>query len=140
MIKSILMGMISPITDKVFGVVEKYLDKQITKEEIRGKVAEAVLQSVDGMSEAQAKVLIAEAQGQSWLQRNWRPLSATSFAFTLVYYALIGPQLYAWVGLPVGNPGDLILEWMFTLTMTFGSVYAGGRTVEKVVDNIVKNR
>lgn len=120
------------IVKEVSSVAKEYINKEINIEEFESKVAERVADTLGNLGEAQADLLKTEATGHSWLQRNWRPVAASSFSFTLVYYALIAPQLNAWWGLPVGNPGDVLLGWMFTLTGGFGSVYSAGRTLEKI--------
>ena len=92
------------------------------------------------LAEHQASVIIAEANGQSWLQRNWRPMLMLAFGAVVLYnYAL----------------RDLLL-WLFTMLQSFGvkhvplpptldlpgglwsllqigvGGYIGGRTIEKV--------
>jgi hypothetical protein len=66
----------------------------------------------------------------------WRPLTALMMAFGIFWYLLIGPQLNAWFGLPIGVPGDIILSWAKDIVIVFGSVYAGGRSLEKIVSMI----
>ena len=54
-------------------VKEKMLDLEGQRMELEGKLIQA-----------QSAVIIAEAQSQSWLARNWRPLVMTTFAAEIV--------------------------------------------------------
>ncbi len=77
--------------------------------------------------EAQRDVIVAEAKGESWIQRSWRPVAM------LVLLGLI-----VWTVIPA-SIFDLELQWdaipdkaWGLLTIGIGG-YIGARTVEKVV-------
>lgn len=45
---------------------------------------------------AQAKIIIAEAQGKSWIQRNWRPLLMVTIVTIIANNYLLAPYLSIW--------------------------------------------
>jgi hypothetical protein len=124
---------VTPIVNAVADVWKTSIQRDISEAEMKSEVAKAVGDAVSGIPEAQAKILQAEATGHSTIQRIWRPLTALMMAFGIFWYLLVGPQLHAWFGLPIGVPGDIILTWAKDIVIVFGSVYAGGRSLEKIV-------
>jgi hypothetical protein len=73
--------------------------------------------------DSQGKVVEAEAKGQSWMQRNWRPITMLTFLVLVVCdsFGLLKFRLSneAWTLLQIGLGGYVI-----------------GRTGEKIVDKI----
>lgn len=95
--------------------------------EFQSQLVEADLE----IAKAQRDVIVAEAQGASWLQRNWRPIMMLFFA------TLIG--IIVWTGGFIhGHQLDheVIMEILSTIKLGLCG-YVAGRTVEKVAPNIV---
>ena len=136
MIATLVRVLTGPVVDRVFDVWKANADRKLSEQELRAKVATAVAEAVSQIPDSQAKVLIAEAQGASWLQRSWRPLTGALLGFTVFFWAVLVPIGVDWIGLPPIRIGDLLLEWVFTALLGFGSVYAGGRTLEKIADKV----
>lgn len=71
------------------------------------------------ISEEQAKVIISEIKGGSWLQRNWRPMSMIVFLVLICFdaFEILPSRLpsYAWDLFTIGFTG-----------------YVGARTVDKL--------
>lgn len=77
------------------------------------------------LAQVQAKtaIIIAEAKSESWVTRNWRPVTMLSFV------ALIGAY---WLGLtPDTVPEEAVLQ-MFSLVKIGLGGYVIGRSAEKV--------
>jgi len=53
---------------------EKVLEVKTVLAKIQTDVIDKVLDYESKIADAQSKIIIAEAQGQSFLQRNWRPI------------------------------------------------------------------
>jgi hypothetical protein len=72
---------------------------------------------------SKTKIIEAEAVGQSWLQRNWRPITMLTFLVLVVFdsFGILAFRLSdeAWTLLQLGLGG-----------------YVVGRSAEKVVTNI----
>ena len=81
------------------------------------------------IAEAQSAVLSAEAKGESWLQRNWRPLSMVVFVTLLVC---------TWFGLFSSRIGpDLQMELINLVKLGMGG-YILGRSAEKIAGSLGK--
>ena len=68
-------------------------------------------------------VVTAEAKGESWLQRNWRPITALTFVWLVVsyFYGFVAQNL---------NPAT-IMELFALVKICLGG-YTVGRTGEKI--------
>jgi len=134
MIAALANILTGPIVNSLTKVWTAKTSKEVTEQELRADVARAVTAAIAEVPEAQARVLIAEAQGHSWLQRSWRPMTGALLGVTVFFWAVLVPVCVDWLGFPAIRIGDLLLEWVFTALLAFGSVYAGGRTLEKMAD------
>lgn len=77
-----------------------------------------------GMSNVQA-----EAKGDSWLQRNWRPITALTFVVLVVAY---------WFGFTAPNLPAASVQELFELVKLCLGGYTLGRTAEKLGPSIVQ--
>ena len=125
-----------PIANSVTDVIKTKINRDMSDTEMRAEVAKAVAGALETIPDAQASVLIAEAQGHGWLQRSWRPLTGAMLGFVIIFWALIVPIAVDWLGFPPIRIGDKLLEWVMTALISFGTVYAGGRTLEKIADRV----
>lgn len=74
--------------------------------------------------EAQQTIIVSEAQGGSWLQRNWRPLTMLTFVSLVVAH---------WLGFTATNlTPEERLKVMDIIQLGLGG-YVIGRSVEKSV-------
>lgn len=85
--------------------------------------------------EAQAKVIIAEAQGQSWLQRNWRPILMLTIVFIVANNYVIAPyiSLFGYKSLALELP-----ETMWDLMNIGVGGYIVGRSGEKIATAVAE--
>lgn len=125
-----------PATSLV-GAVGGVIDDLVTSDEERLAVKQqlvrlehefqrAVMDADVEFAREQSKVLQAEITGQSWLQRNWRPIVMLSFATIVVYTYFVGPMF----GLPYIHPMPELF-WSL-LTVGIGG-YVFGRSAEKII-------
>lgn len=127
------MSFITKITG-MFDPIASMVDELHTSEEERLAIKQKLFEGQSALAsqalvyearliEAQAKVVTAEAQGASWLQRNWRPITMLTFlvlvvADTFGYTAFrLAPE--AWTLLQIGLGG-----------------YVVGRSAEKIVPKV----
>ena len=117
-IRSAITGEISP--DKKAEVQGKLIELDLILEQLGVK-----------MAEIQSQVIIAEAQGQSWLQRNWRPLlmllAMSIVANNYIIYPYI--KLLFDAGVMLELPDHL---WQL-LKIGVGG-YVVGRSAEKITE------
>jgi hypothetical protein len=79
--------------------------------------------------QAKTAIILAETKSESWITRNWRPVTMLAF---------VGATLGYWFGLtPAALPEAAVLS-MFGLVKIGLGGYVVGRSAEKVVPGIVK--
>lgn len=115
---------LSVITGPLFSVI----DKAVTdKDEAARLKHESQTQLIDAENSA-LKVILAEAAGESWLQRNWRPILMLTIVAIVANNYLIAPYLSAMFGVGLTLP---LPEALWNL-MTLGvGGYIAGQTAER---------
>jgi hypothetical protein len=122
-----------PLVGKVVDLVKGYQDKKLSEAALRAEVEKAILSTFADVAKTQGSVIEAEARGEGWLQRNWRPIVAVCFAFIVVFYGLITPIAVGWFGAPPVRVGDQLLGWIMDAVVICLGGYIGGRSLEKIV-------
>ena len=140
------MGWLSDIfssgVDKVVDSVGKALDNLFTSDEERLRLKNALKSAMDEFKlkaqelinqqmQMQSKNIRAEANGESYLQRNWRPLTMLTFVFIIANTYIISPYLSMLFSVKL-NPPDLTPEMWELLKLGIGG-YVIGRSLEKSV-------
>ena len=136
-----LAGLFKPVADIVDELHTSKEEKGQIEVALTGALTEAGVKILDyetKLAQAQSAIIIAEAQGQSWLQRNWRPVTMLTFVSVIAWNYIAAP-LVAWAFgaiLPVLElPGAL---WT-TIQIGIGG-YIGGRSLEKITDTIMTRK
>lgn len=127
-----------PLVGKLVDLFASYQKRKATEAEFRAEVEKAILDTFDDVARSQADIIKAEMEGEGWLQRNWRPLVAVSFAFIILFYGLITPIMVGWFGFPPARVGDDLLKWIMDAVVICLGGYIGGRSLEKIVKMIVR--
>ena len=117
-----IMGPIAKIIGKA--VPDKDLAVQLTAQIQMGLLALS-MEEIKGAT----KIIVAEAQGVSWMQRNWRPLTMLTFVFIIANNYIIVPYAVAF-GLEV--PMLEIPAGMWGLLTVGIGGYVAGRSYEKI--------
>ena len=137
LLTKLLAGPLVKVTLDIFErAQEAKMDRAAIEAELRKAIAARIAEVAATELEARRDVLIAELRGESWLQRNWRPLVAITFAAVIVFYGLILPIAVDWFGLPPVRIGDTLLGWIMTSVNIAIGGYIGGRTLEKITRTI----
>ena len=128
---SVLNGMndlFRPLTSLVDSLASNDEEKfKINKEmaKIQADISLKILDVEKQVLQAQSQIVQGEVAGQSWLQRNWRPITMLTFLVLVVLdsFGLLAFRLAdeAWTLLQIGLGGYVI-----------------GRSVEKVLPSIMK--
>lgn len=105
-------------------IPDKDLARRLTHE-----IESMVLNIQAALVQAKASIIIAEAQGESWIQRSWRPLTMLTFVFIIANNYIIVPYAVAF-GLNV--PMLEIPPGMWGLLTVGIGGYIGGRSFEKI--------
>ena len=129
-ILELISGIFKPFADLVDNVHTSTEEKLLLKnelakinQELTGKILELEGKLVD----AQSKVLTAETQGDSWLQKNWRPMTMVTFLVLVVS---------TWLGFSApGLTEAMNLRLLDIVEIGLGG-YVIGRSVEKVATSM----
>jgi len=125
---------LSELASSVINTISSYVkDKQEQKKlliQFQHQYAQTIAELQKSLLEDQSKIIIAEATGHSWLQRNWRPITMLVFVFIIANNYVLAPYAHAFgVNLPVLQMPDKV--WEIIQYGLFG--YIGARSVEKGV-------
>lgn len=140
----LLSGGIGGLLDGVKGIIGMFHTDPALQLSATQKLAELETSFREKQLEAeslyvtqQANVVIAEAKSDSWIARNWRPITMLTFVSIIVWNYIIIGTIGAFVPTihPVSVPPDM---WNL-LKLGIGG-YIGARTVEKVVDKVVATK
>lgn len=122
----VLTGAVEPITKLVDDLHTSEEERLQIKSQLFAMQSQLSSQMMDyekAQLRAKSQLMLAEAQGASWLQRNWRPITMLTFlalvvldAFGLLAFRLASE---AWTLLQLGLGG-----------------YVVGRSVEKIVPKV----
>ena len=131
--------MIPALIPAIAGLVGKVIDKAVPDQaeaaRLRGEML--TMLHTEGMAEleAQSKIILAEAQGASWLQRNWRPVLMLTVVAIIANNYLLAPYVNALFG-PNSVPVLDLPERLWDL-MTLGvGGYVVGRSAEKIAGTL----
>lgn len=122
----------------IFKPAAKLIDDLHTSEEERLEIKRVLFSAQAELSakameyekailEAKASIIMAEAQGDSWLQRNWRPLMMVWFGVLLGMY---------WFGFTPENMSEETIDNLFGLLQLGIGGYIVGRSAEKIVPKV----
>lgn len=126
---------IGTILEKILGIVDKAVPDKDLAEKLRNEMQAAVLQGdyslLEKELEVRAKALVSEIQGESWLQRNWRPI----LMLTIVAIVANNYILYPYLSLFTSKAVVLALPDALWNLMQIGvGGYIVGRTGEKMIE------
>ena len=126
-----LIGSIAgPLLQGLFGVIDQTVEDKDEAARIKAKLQTLVLEGQMKEIETAAAINVAEAQGDSWLQRNWRPMLMCLFGLIIANNYVIAPYM-ALLDLP-----SIVLETppeLWALIKLGVGGYVVGRSVEKGV-------
>jgi hypothetical protein len=126
--------MITALIPAIGALIGKVVDRAIPDrdkaEELKAQMTLALIQEGNAELQGAVSIIQAEAQGESWMQRNWRPILMLTIVAIVANNYLVAPYLAA-MGLEA--PTLELPERLWDL-MTLGvGGYIGGRSIEKAV-------
>lgn len=130
MISRLIERIIGPVT----GLISEYIEDKDKAAELEARIRLALLSHESGLVEASRDVVVAEAQSESWLARNWRPLTMLSFVAILVNNYILVPWMLA-LGIDTVAVLEMPAEFFTLLTVGVGG-YVVGRSLEKTGSSI----
>lgn len=139
---SFITDIFSSGASKVIDSVSKGLDSLFTSDEERLKAKNVLQQAmnefnitaqeqVNQQMKMQVDVIKAEANGESFLQRNWRPITMLTFVFIIANTYIVAPYLSLLFSKELITP-ELTPDMWGLLKLGLGG-YVLGRSTEKIV-------
>lgn len=122
---NLIGALAAPVINGLFNAVDQAVEDKDEAARIKARLQEMVLTGQMREIEEAAEVIRAEATGESWLQRNWRPL-------LMCLFGIIVANNYIIVPLFGGPKADIPPDMWDLLKLGIGG-YVVGRSVEKGV-------
>ena len=113
------LNLIAPILGKV---IDRVIPDKAAQQKAQTELNKALVTHSADIEKAAASVVVAEAKGEGWLQRNWRPLTMISFLGLLFMY---------WFGIHPENLSDEVIMKLFDLLQIGIGGYIISRGAEK---------
>ena len=113
------LNFLAPVLGKV---LDRVIPDKAAKEKAQMELNKALVTHSADIEKAAASVVVAEAKGEGWLQRNWRPLTMISFLVLLFMY---------WFGIHPENLSDQVIMKLFDLLQIGIGGYIISRGAEK---------
>ncbi len=132
---------IGGLLDRLFGVIDKAVpDKDQAarlKADLQAQAMQLDYSEVENEINNRVKVIVAEAQGESWLQRNWRPLLMLTFTYIIAHNYILAPVVKMF--LPQMVSLEIPPDMWDLLKLGIGG-YIVGRSGEKIVRGLKAGR
>ena len=125
---------IGNLLNSALGIIDKSIEDKDLAQKLKHDIQAELLQKdysvIEKELEERAKVIVSESTGQSWLQRNWRPLTMTTVVYIIAHNYIFAPILKMFVPqmVTLAIPPDM---WDL-LKLGIGG-YIVGRSAEKIV-------
>lgn len=129
-----------PFIGPIIDIIGKVLDKAIPDAEARDKakaeIAAEMARNDAALTAAARDTIVAEAKGESWMQRNWRPCLMFTIMGLLVWSGVFVPLLSAATGIAFAKlvAWNTVPEQMWSLLQFGVGGYILSRGSEKIVD------
>ena len=117
-------ALVAPITTLIEGVLDKVVPDAAERDRISFEIQKLLMGNQSKELEQAVKVILAEAQGESWLQRNWRPILMLWFA------GLVGAH---WLGFTPPNLPESVVMGLLDIVQVGIGGYVLGRSGEKII-------
>ena len=123
--------MIGTILTAILPSIGRTLEQAVPDRDLRHKLETdiklAVMANEADITKAAASVVMAEVQGEGWLQRSWRPMLMVWFALLVGAY---------WFGATPPNLSEARVEDLFDLVKIGVGGYVVGRSGEKIAKHL----
>jgi hypothetical protein len=118
-----IIAILSQLAPAIFSTIDKSVADKDLALNLKHELASQMTSANGEIAKAASSIVIAEAQGESWLQRNWRPLLMIWFSILIGGY---------WFGFVPANMPITVVEDLFTLVQIGVGGYVVGRSGEKI--------
>ena len=119
-----IAAIIPAITSLIGTAIDKAIPDKAQAEELKAKITLAAMKADNAELKAATDIILAEANSESWLARNWRPITALSF---------VGCVVAHWLGFTPENLSPESVDGVLDIILAMVSGYTLSRGAEKIV-------
>lgn len=123
------MSLIDTVLSPVLEVINKLVPDSDLKTKLQAELSSKLIDLQSLETQKASDVVIAEAKGESWLQRNWRPISM------LFFLVLIGSYWFGLAPVYISSNPDVVTKLFGVFQIGLGG-YVVGRSVEKTATTL----
>ncbi len=125
-----MLPLLGTLLPSVLNVINNYISDDTKRKEIEKDLTVELVSRASSIEKAAADIVRAEVEGESWLQKNWRPLGM---------FWIMGLITAHFLGFTVPNlDADAVNTLYNLLSIGFGG-YVVGRSAEKIVKTVVNS-
>lgn len=117
-------ALIGPITSLIGKAIDKAVPDKDQAEKLKADITTQAMGMADAELKGAVQIITAEATGESWLQRNWRPILMLWFA------GLVGAH---WLGFTPENMDSTVVNSLLDIVQVGIGGYVVGRSGEKIM-------
>ena len=129
----IISAIAEPILGPLFGIIDQAVPDKDLAVKLKADIQVAVLRIQEKTLESQKDIIVAEAQGESYIQRAWRPWFMVLLMVSMVVSVVGGMLGY---GPNIASGWDSINDQAWLLMQIGLGGYIGGRTIEKTAKSV----
>lgn len=107
---------------------EEKLELQLKYKQLLMEIEGSYLNYENKLLESQTQIISSEAKGESWLQRNWRPILMVVCIFIIFNNYILVPYLHL--------PLTVLDERIWNLMELGVGGYVAGRSLEKISEKL----
>ena len=126
-----LFPIIGTVLNKISDIIDQTIEDKDLANKIKSQIQLTILSkeyaSIQKELEAKKDIIVSETKSESWITRNWRPITMLTFV------ALITAD---WLGFTAPNLTPELKMKLFDIIQIGLGGYVVGRTVEKVAPSI----
>lgn len=112
--------LLQPVTS----ILDKLIPDPVARDKAKLQLLQLEKEGELDYIKSQMNVILAEANGESWLQRNWRPITMLTFVALIVA---------KWLGYTAPGISEEIEKELMNLVQIGLGGYVVGRSAEKVM-------
>ncbi|WP_062260372.1 3TM-type holin [Endozoicomonas arenosclerae] len=118
-----MLGWVGAVTGLIGKAIDKAVPDKDKAQQLKADITAELISLDKAELEQAGKIITAEAQGDSWLQRNWRPITMLTFTGLVVAH---------WLGWTApGLSEEQVIALLGIVKVGLGG-YVLGRSAEKV--------
>lgn len=131
--RGIIGSAVSALAKPLFDIVDEVVEDKDQAARLKADLQQQLIGQAGKRLESQMQVILAEANGESWLQRNWRPLLMLTVTAIVANNYLIAPYLGAMLGVGLQLPLPDRLWDLMTLGVGGYIASRGGEKIAGVI-------